>query len=73
LDDVDVLRKEIFHELDMVQGELHLIQRQSKETRECGTTRDEEIHLEIDVLGRRVHEIEYSSLQDQFARPPGRI
>jgi riboflavin synthase alpha subunit len=49
---MDVLRKEIFHEFGMVQGELHLIQRQLKETRECATTRDEEIHLEIDVLGR---------------------
>ncbi|KAJ7928293.1 hypothetical protein B0H13DRAFT_2653070 [Mycena leptocephala] len=64
LDDADVLRKEIFHEISMVQGELHSIQRQLKETRECVTTRDEEIHLEIDVLGRHVHEIQYSSLQD---------
>ncbi|KAJ7351271.1 hypothetical protein DFH08DRAFT_957599 [Mycena albidolilacea] len=48
---VDVLRKEIFHELGMVQDELRSIQRQLKETRESAP-RTQENHLGMDMLGR---------------------
>ncbi|KAJ7843961.1 hypothetical protein B0H13DRAFT_2412170 [Mycena leptocephala] len=63
VDDLDVLRKEIFHELGMVQDELCSIQRQLKETRESAT-RNQEICLQMDMLGRRIQENRNSRLED---------
>ncbi|KAJ7318778.1 hypothetical protein DFH08DRAFT_819666 [Mycena albidolilacea] len=63
VDDVDILRKGIFHELGMVQDELRSIQRQLKETRES-TPRTQEIHLRMDMLRRQMQENRDLRLED---------
>ncbi|KAJ7857459.1 hypothetical protein B0H14DRAFT_3447910 [Mycena olivaceomarginata] len=50
-------------ELGIVQDELRTIQRRLKGITVAATTRNEETHLEMDMLERRMHEIEDSSSQ----------